>query len=412
MVGNEGHPHLLMNKESINYKNRILMKRTLIAMAVLLVASCLGLSAQDKDNAKSYDEFSGHWLIGVQGGIGQTLGETRFGTLISPAASVWFGYQFTPVWGLRAGLSGWQAKGAVVDGSTSVYRYNYLQGNVDVLVDLCGIAGYRVSRAVNPYLFAGIGVNGAFNNGEAQELGPRLPEDNLLWDGSKVLPAGRFGVGMGVRITDAVHFNIEVNANVLGDAFNSKRGSAVDWQLGALAGFTFKIGLKKEKAAEEVPVVEPAPAAEPAPEPEPEPAAEPEPAPVASATAVAAAGQSLEGAEYAAPAFEAVEENVFFLIGQSSIRESEASKVDAVADVLRANPQTRVTVTGHADRETGSAERNMELSRERAENVAAALIAAGIEADRITVLYRGAEETPFDTPEENRVAICVVDDAE
>ena len=381
------------------------MKKTLLAIAALLLASGAMLG-QEKE--KSYDEFSGHWLIGVQGGIGQTVGETSFGTLISPAASVWFGYQFTPVWGLRAGLSGWQARGAVVDGSTSVYRYNYVQGNVDVLVDLCGIAGYRVSRAVNPYLFAGIGVNGAFNNGEARDLSPRLPEDNLLWDGSRVFPAGRFGVGMGVRITDAVHFNIEVNANVLGDAFNSKRGSAVDWQLGALAGFTFRIGLKKERAAEEVPVVEPAPAAEP----EPEPAAEPEPAPVASATAVAAAGQSLEGAEYAAPAFEAVEENVFFLIGQSSIRESEASKVDAVADVLRANPQTRVTVTGHADRETGSAERNMELSKERAENVAAALIAAGVEADRITVLYRGAEETPFDTPEENRVAICVVDDAE
>lgn len=381
------------------------MKKTLLAIAALLLASGAMLG-QEKE--KSYDEFSGHWLIGVQGGIGQTVGETSFGTLISPAASVWFGYQFTPVWGLRAGVSGWQARGAVVDGSTSVYRYNYVQGNVDVLVDLCGIAGYRVSRAVNPYLFAGIGVNGAFNNGEARDLSPRLPEDNLLWDGSRVFPAGRFGVGMGVRITDAVHFNIEVNANVLGDAFNSKRGSAVDWQLGALAGFTFRIGLKKERAAEEVPVVEPAPAAEP----EPEPAAEPEPAPVASATAVAAAGQSLEGAEYAAPAFEAVEENVFFLIGQSSIRESEASKVDAVADVLRANPQTRVTVTGHADRETGSAERNMELSKERAENVAAALIAAGVEADRITVLYRGAEETPFDTPEENRVAICVVDDAE
>ena len=404
MVGNVGHPHLFMNR-SINPKKLIEMKKTLLAIAALLLASGAMLG-QEKE--KSYDEFSGHWLIGVQGGIGQTVGETSFGTLISPAASVWFGYQFTPVWGLRAGVSGWQARGAVVDGSTSVYRYNYVQGNVDVLVDLCGIAGYRVSRAVNPYLFAGIGVNGAFNNGEARDLSPRLPEDNLLWDGSRVFPAGRFGVGMGVRITDAVHFNIEVNANVLGDAFNSKRGSAVDWQLGALAGFTFRIGLKKERAAEEVPVVEPAPAAEP----EPEPAAEPEPAPVASATAVAAAGQSLEGAEYAAPAFEAVEENVFFLIGQSSIRESEAPKVDAVADVLRANPQTRVTVTGHADRETGSAERNMELSRERAENVAAALIAAGIEADRITVLYRGAEETPFDTPEENRVAICVVDDAE
>lgn len=381
------------------------MKKTLLAIAALLLASGAMLG-QEKE--KSYDEFSGHWLIGVQGGIGQTVGETSFGTLISPAASVWFGYQFTPVWGLRAGLSGWQARGAVVDGSTSVYRYNYVQGNVDVLVDLCGIAGYRVSRAVNPYLFAGIGVNGAFNNGEARDLSPRLPEDNLLWDGSRVFPAGRFGVGMGVRITDAVHFNIEVNANVLGDAFNSKRGSAVDWQLGALAGFTFRIGLKKERAAEEVPVVEPAPAAEP----EPEPAAEPEPAPVASATAVAAAGQSLEGAEYAAPAFEAVEENVFFLIGQSSIRESEASKVDAVADVLRANPQTRVTVTGHADRETGSAERNMELSKERAENVAAALIAAGVEADRITVAYKGDTENVSPVAEENRVAVCVVEAAE
>lgn len=404
MVGNVGHPHLFMNR-SINPKKLIEMKKTLLAIAALLLASGAMLG-QEKE--KSYDEFSGHWLIGVQGGIGQTVGETSFGTLISPAASVWFGYQFTPVWGLRAGVSGWQARGAVVDGSTSVYRYNYVQGNVDVLVDLCGIAGYRVSRAVNPYLFAGIGVNGAFNNGEARDLSPRLPEDNLLWDGSRVFPAGRFGVGMGVRITDAVHFNIEVNANVLGDAFNSKRGSAVDWQLGALAGFTFRIGLKKEKASEEIPVVEPAPAAEP----EPEPAAEPEPAPVASATAVAAAGQSLEGAEYAAPAFEAVEENVFFLIGQSSIRESEASKVDAVADVLRANPQTRVTVTGHADRETGSAERNMELSRERAENVAAALIAAGIEADRITVAYKGDTENVSPVAEENRVAVCVVEAAE
>ena len=61
---------------------------------------------------------------------------------------------------------------------------------------------------------------------------------------------------MGVRITDAVHFNIEVDGNFMGDSFNSKRGSAVDWQLGALdAGFTFKIGLKKDKEpVEEEPV--------------------------------------------------------------------------------------------------------------------------------------------------------------
>ena len=68
----------------------------------LLLASVLGVtiaSGQTKD--KSNDEFTGHWFIGIQGGIGQTVGETSFGNLISPAASFNFGYQFTPVWLLR-----------------------------------------------------------------------------------------------------------------------------------------------------------------------------------------------------------------------------------------------------------------------------------------------------------------------
>ena len=373
------------------------MKKTLLAIAVLLLASGAMLG-QEKE--KSYDEFSGHWLITVQGGIGQTVGETSLGDLISPTASLYFGYQFTPVWGLRAGLSGWQAMGAVVDARTSVYKFNYLQGNIDVLVDLCGIAGYRVSRAVSPYLFAGVGVNGAFNNSDAQNLGPRLPDDNLLWGGSKVFPAGRFGVGMGVRITDWLHFNLEVNANVLGDAFNSKKGSYVDWQLGALAGLTFRIGkLRKESPAEPEPVeVVPVAAEEPQPQPAPEP--------VPAAVAVAEAGPVQETGTLD---FAPVESSVYFAIGSSELSDEARGKISVVASLLVSNPGTRVTVTGHADRETGTAERNMELSRNRAENVAEALIAAGIEADRITVAYKGDTENVSPVPEENRVAICIVD---
>ena len=138
------------------------MKKTLKAVAAMILAASLAIpvtSAQEKKASAANDEFHGHWFIGIQGGIGQTVGETSFGNLISPAAALSFGYQFTPVWGLRAGLSGWQAKGAAVAARTHVYKFNYLQGNVDVLVDLCGIAGYRMSRAVNPYIFAGVGVN-------------------------------------------------------------------------------------------------------------------------------------------------------------------------------------------------------------------------------------------------------------
>ena len=76
-------------------------------MAALLAAGMLGTAgmyAQQTPSGKSGD-FRGHWFISVQGGIGQTVGETSFGNMISPAAAFNFGYRFTPVWGLRAGLS-------------------------------------------------------------------------------------------------------------------------------------------------------------------------------------------------------------------------------------------------------------------------------------------------------------------
>ena len=195
-----------------------------MASVLFMTAGIFQVVAQDSGKT---DEFHGHWFIQVQGGIGQTVGETSFGSLISPAASFNFGYRFTPVWGLRAGIGGWQGKGAIL-APAEVYRYNYLQGNVDVTVDICSIfAGYRQSRALSPYLFAGVGLNGGFNNSEAQALSGQFPSDNLLWDGSLISPAGRFGVGTGIRITDAVQFNIEVNGNFLSDRW--ERGGLAAW---------------------------------------------------------------------------------------------------------------------------------------------------------------------------------------
>ena len=124
------------------------MKRTIISIAASLLAVMpYGVFAQES-NADRSDDFHGHWFIQAQGGIGATVGETKFGDLISPMATVSFGYQFTPVWSLRAGIGGWQGKGALV-GPTQVYKYNFLQGNVDVMVDLCSIfSGYRVQRVI------------------------------------------------------------------------------------------------------------------------------------------------------------------------------------------------------------------------------------------------------------------------
>lgn len=384
------------------------MKKTITMILTAAAVLLSGAATSARDGLPETDEFRGHWYIQVQGGVGQTVGETSFGSLISPSAAFNFGYRFTPVWGLRAGLSGWQGKGAVL-GPTEVYRYSYLQGSVDVTADICGIfSGYRAGRSLSPYLFAGVGVNGGFNNSEANSLSGRFPEDNLLWTGRSILPAGRFGLGTGIRITDAVHFNVEVNANILGDRFNSKRGSAVDWQLGALAGFTFNIGLKKGRKAEPVPSSAPVPVAVQMPEPsEPSEPSRPGAAEPSSESVDSAESGEPSSAE-SAPQFNPVQEDIYFSIGKSVIRPGEKTKLAEVVSLLESYPEAVITVTGHADRATGSAGRNLELSKERARNVAAALMDGGVSGDRITVLYKGDTENPYSEPERNRVAICIV----
>ena len=81
---------------------------TIITIAASLLALMPYTAIAQEGNAGRSDDFHGHWFIQAQGGVGHTVGETKFGDLISPMATVSFGYQFTPVWSLRAGIGGWQ----------------------------------------------------------------------------------------------------------------------------------------------------------------------------------------------------------------------------------------------------------------------------------------------------------------
>ena len=99
----------------------------------LVACACMMATAtQVKAAGEDSVAFNPHWDLRLQGGAAYTLGETKFKDLISPAVAIYGAYRFTPVWGLRAGLSGYESKGAMMK---SVYKYNYLQGNVDVVVD-------------------------------------------------------------------------------------------------------------------------------------------------------------------------------------------------------------------------------------------------------------------------------------
>ena len=357
------------------------MKRILTILAsAALVASLSVANAQKKD-------FDPYWFMQLQGGAAHTVGETSFSDLISPSAAVSFGYQFSPVFGARLNVNGWQGKGAIT-GPTTVYKFNYVEGAVDLMADIASIfAGYKFDRTLNPYLFGGVGVNYAFNNDEANDVANRFPKtDCYLWDGSKVSPALRAGAGLNIRLTDALALNLEGNCSFLDDHFNSKKGSKADFQIKAVAGLTFSFGKAK-------PVPAPVPAPAPAPVVKPEP--EPEPAPVVEEVEVV-------------PAFESLSRNILFVINKWDIRESEQLKIDEVVEALKANPDTKVRVSGYADKATGTAKRNKFLSEKRAEVVAQAIVDAGIDKDRIITEYFGDTVNPFETPEENRVAVCLV----
>lgn len=344
-------------------------------------------------NKQEKSEFNPHWFMQVQAGASYTLGEGPFGKLVSPAAALSAGYQFSPVWGLRFGLSGWQSKGAWVSPQTT-YQYKYLQGNVEATLDLANLFGrFNPRRTVNPYLFAGVGLNGAFDNDEANALNDSGYRLGNIWSGSKVSVAGRLGLGVNFRLSDCVLFGVEVNANMLSDKFNSKKAGNLDWQFNALGGFTFRFGKNHKKTRTAAAVPSPAPAPAPAPAPtEEQPAVKETPAPAPAVVAEKPAE---------------MRENIFFRIGSSQIRASEEAKVDALIDYLMANPASNVEIIGYADSATGSQAVNLKISRLRAESVAAALKRAGIAASRISAEGRGDTAQPFPGVEKNRVSICI-----
>ena len=101
-------------------------------------------------------------------------------------------------------------------------------------------------------------------------------------------------------------------------------------------------------------------------------------------------------------------EDVYFDLNKADIKDSEAGKVDALISYMKANPETSVDICGYADQATGTESRNLMLTKLRAQVVADALKAAGISADRISTEFYGTEKDASFTPENNRLAACIV----
>ena len=365
-----------------------------VALASLSTAAMAQATYTDKDGNEY--TFKKHAFLDLQGGAQYTLGEAKFGDLISPNVQLGIGYQLTPVFGMRLQANGWQSKGgwngykATKDGTpyTADYKFKYVAPGLDFMFNLSNLfCGWNPNRVFNATAFIGGGANFAWGNDEVNEIAANIKDQRsylleYLWDGTKVRPFGRAGIDLEFKVSKAVSIMIEGNANFTSDKYNSKKAGNADWYFNALAGLRINLGKSHTKAE---PVKEaPVPVQEYVkPEPKPQPKVEEK-------------------------KVEEIRRDVFFVINSNKIASNEESKIKEVVDFLNANPDAKVVVTGYADAGTGNDRINDAISAKRAAAVVKVLKEKyGIEESRITEDSKGARVQPFSENDKNRVSIMV-----
>lgn len=374
------------------------MKLNKVILSGVVALSCVSASAQEAD--KTVNVFTPHWYAQAQIGGQYTLGEIGFGKLLSPNVQVGVGYNFNQVVGARFSLNTWQSKaGQKFEGNTYKWKWNYVAPMVDATFNLTNLfCEYNPDRLVEVGVFGGIGANIAWGNDEAADAQAAIlkneaatealkygatPLENL-WDGTKTRFVARVGANVDFRVSDRVKLGVELSANTLSDKYNSKKAGNPDWYFNALVGV--KVALGETHTTKVIPAPKPV-----------EKIIEriiekPAPAP--------------------APKVESkVEENfrrdIFFPIGNTNIAKSQSTKIAEIVEYMKENPDAKITLTGYADKGTGSAAFNDKIAARRAQTVYNTLAAKGVAKSRMIKESKGCRVQPFEENDMNRVTICI-----
>ena len=347
--------------------------KAIIAGLFLAGVSITASAQQTKENP---------WFIQTQVGATYSTGNTGIGNLITPAGQISVGKYFNQAVGARLAVSGWR-------GESANEGFYYGAATVDGLFNLSTLfAGKNPERFFNASLIAGIGYNHNF------------AEDAK---GSFMARAGLQGK---IRLNSAFDLNLEALANGVSDRWNGIDDHNFDTYFSVLVGVAYKFGtgfnfacpdcdvvyfdnecydeeyvqslnkkineLKSQIDNHECPVPEPCPEVE-----------------------VVKPG---------------LKSHVLFGLAKTNITPDQEMNIKAIADYLNQYPEAKASVTGYADKGTGSAKINEELAKKRAQIVAEQLQNKyGISSDRLTVDSKGDVEQPFSTNDWNRVVIMIAE---
>lgn len=378
------------------------MKKNLLFILLAGFSVCLSAQESGKAESKPYtvetNRFGSNWFIsggiGTQVYFGDNDGKASFGKRLAPAIDIAVGKWFTPGIGLRVAYNGLQAKGATPNAndvyvkggqySNGYYKQKWNMANFhgDVLFNLSNmLMGYDEERVYSFIPYVGAGAAVSWSGPQRQNLGINAGLIN------------RF------RVSDAWDFNVELRGLLMKEAFG---GRAKEGMAGLTVGVTYKFKKRGFNAVPTVPMV---------PESQLNDMRD-------RVNALKSENESLKSDLVAArnkkPEVIIQKEAGFvpnfvvvFTIGKSKIAKKEYMNIEAMSKGIKANPGKTFTVTGYADKGTGSADYNLKLSKKRAEAVRDLMVNEfGVPASQLKVDYKGGVDKMFyDDAKLSRVAI-------
>ena len=319
---------------------------------------------------------------------------------ITAAYNMGFGKWMTPYLGWRM-----SAIYGAIHWDNNVYsKAKYVNANFDLMWDMFNsVGGVNSDRVFSIVPFVGLGGTYTW------DFSPNTPAIRTSY-GDKpnqwTLPVSA-GLQMRFRLCQYADFFIEGRAQFYGDNFNNcAYGDPVDVNITAIGGFSINFGGRNYKAYNPCgdlgyiaslndqvndlraslavcsAALADAEAQLPCPEVKPAPAAKP------------------------APAKDAILlSTVRFARNSAVITDTEMVNVYNVAEWLMENPKQKIVIKGYADEQTGTSDYNMNLSRQRAQNVLDALVNYGVNASRLSIQAEGSSSQLYDTNDWNRIVI-------
>ncbi|MDY3271046.1 MAG: OmpA family protein [Prevotella sp.] len=352
-----------------------------IALTAVLTAMSANAQCCGKEEGKACCggcKYNPSWFVNFQGGI-QLPNTPGMSHLISPVFGLNVGRNISPLFSTRLGIEGCNSK-VYNEFTGEKQSFKYATGSFDAMVNLLNLISPK-RRALNLYGIAGVGLN---------------------WSGmattnsSKFSPNIRVGAQLDWRVAKNLAFNLEYRADNTNDQFNGRlEPGSHDWYTSLLLGVSLVLPdakpqvVVKDNSAELKALNDRINALQ--------------------AENAALKNRKPEVKEVVKTVVDkqTVLPNVFFQCAKSNISTQQAANVKAIADFLKANPNSNVTIKGYASPE-GNPEVNQKLSEARAKAVADMLInKLGISADRIKTEAGGATSDIYPVNELNRVAVSI-----